>query len=61
MTSDELAAIALRYDTQIADAMLRALGVTRPPKRKRGRSSSRHDRYRGTRKAMRQRHGVRGL
>ena len=60
MTPDDLARIALRYETLMADAMLRALGVARPPKRK-GRTSSKHDRYRGTRKAMRQRHGVRGL
>ena len=58
MTRDELAAIALRYDTQIADAMLRALGVDRP-KRKPGRTSARTDRYRGARKLMRQKHGVR--
>ena len=57
MTNDELAAIALRYDTVVSDAMLRALGVTRPPRR--GKSSARVDRYRGTRKLMRQKHGVR--
>lgn len=60
MTRDEMARIALRYETQIADAMLRALGVERP-KRKRGRSSSKRDRHAGARKLMRQRHGVRGL
>lgn len=61
MTPDDLARIALRYETLMADAMLRALGVERPPRKPRGRTSSKHDRYRGTRKAMRQRHGVRGL
>lgn len=58
MTRDQMARIALRYETQIADAMLRALGVERP-KRKHGRSSSKRDRYRGTRKLMAQKHGVR--
>ena len=58
MTRDELAAIALRYDTQVADAMLRALGVERPP-RKPGKASARVDRYRGAKKLMRQKHGVR--
>ena len=58
MTRDEMARIALRYETQIADAMLRALGVERP-ERKQGRTSSRHDRYRGARRLMAQRHGVR--
>ena len=57
MTNDELAAIALRYDTQVADAMLRALGVTRPPRR--GKASARVDRYKGAKKLMRQKHGVR--
>ena len=58
MTHDELAAIALRHDTRVADAMLRALGVQRPL-RKHGRTSARTDRYRGARKLMKQRHGVR--
>lgn len=59
MTRDELAAIALRYDTLVSDAMLRALGVQRPPRA--GKSAARVDRHRGARKLMRQRHGVRGL
>ena len=58
MTRDQMARLALRYETQIADAMLRALGVERP-KRKQGRTSSKRDRYRGARKPMKQRHGVR--
>lgn len=61
MTRDELAAIALRYETQIADAMLRALGVERP-KSKRGQSrdrSAKSRKYRGAAKLMRQKHGVR--
>ena len=58
MSPDELARIAMRYDTLMSWAMLRALGVDRP-RRKEGRASSRHDRYEGARKLMRQRHGVR--
>lgn len=61
MTNDELAAIALRYDTLVSDAMLRALGVDRPP-RKQGSTrdrSAKHRRYRGARKLMKQTHGVR--
>ena len=57
MTRDELAAIALRYDTVMSDAMLRALGMDRPS-RKKGRVSSRHDRFEGARHLMAQRHGV---
>ena len=60
MTRDELAAIALRYDTQIADAMLRALGVDRPQKRKGGTRdrSAKSRKYRGAAKLMNQKHGV---
>ena len=61
MTHDELARIAMRYDTQVADAMLRALGVDRPAKRKgstRDRSAKRR-KYHGARKLMKQTHGVR--
>ena len=60
MTHDELAAIALRYDTVVSDAMLRALGVDRP-KRKHGSTrdrSAKHRRYRGAKKLMAQKHGV---
>jgi hypothetical protein len=57
MTRDEMARIALRYDTLMSWAMLRALGVERP--KRKGRTSSKHDRYKGARKLMRQRHGVR--
>lgn len=61
MTHDELAAIALRYETLMADAMLKALGVPRT----RNRHGQVRDRgakerkYRGVRKLMKQRHGVR--
>ena len=61
MTHDELAAIALRYDTVVSDAMLRALGVDRPAKRKgstRDRSAKRR-KYHGAKKLMKQTHGVR--
>ena len=61
MTHDELAAIALRYDTLVSDAMLRALGVDRP-KRKPGSTrdrSAKSRRYRGAKKLMKQTHGVR--
>ena len=58
MTRDELAAIALRYDTVVSDAMLRALGVDRPP-RKPGKTAARVDRFKGARRLMRQKHGVR--
>ena len=57
MTRDEMARIALRYDTLMSWAMLRALGVERPMRK--GRTSSKRDRYKGARKLMRQRHGVR--
>ena len=59
MTRDELAAIALRYDTVVADAMLRALGVTRPVTS--GATvdkSAKSRKYRGARKLMAQKHGV---
>ena len=61
MTHDELAAIALRYDTLVSDAMLRALGVDRP-KRKPGSTrdrSAKRRKYHGARKLMKQTHGVR--
>ena len=58
MTRDEMARIALRYETRVADAMLRALGVERPKRKRRGRASSKRDRYRGARKLMAQKHGV---
>ena len=57
MTRDELAAIALRYDTLMSRAMLRALGVVRPPRS--GRAAARADRHRGARKLMCQKYGVR--
>ena len=61
MKREDLSAIALRYDTVVSDAMLRALGVDRPAKRKgstRDRSAKRR-KYHGARKLMKQTHGVR--
>ena len=60
MTRDELTRIALRYETSMADAMLRALGVSRPPKSGRVYDRSAKSRkYRGVKKLMKQRYGVR--
>ena len=60
MTRDELVKIALRYNTTMADAMLKALGVTRPPSSGRTRDRGAKSRkYRGARKLMKQKHGVR--
>ena len=60
MTRDELARIALRYDTALSRAMLRALGVDPPARRKGGGVSTRGvDRYGGVLECMAQRHGVR--
>lgn len=58
MSSDQLARIALRYDTAMSRAMLRALGVDVPHRAKPG-TIQRVDRYEGAAKLMRQRHGVR--
>ena len=60
MTRDQLARIALRYDTAMSRAMLRALGVTRPLAQGKTRDRSAKSRkYRGARKLMKQTHGVR--
>ena len=60
MTREELARIALRYDTTMANAMLKSLGVKRPKRRgsTRDRDAKRR-KYRGAKKLMKQRHGVR--
>lgn len=61
MDRGELAAIALRYDTVVADAMLRALGVDRP-RRRHGSTRDRNAKsrkYRNAKQLMRQKHGVR--
>jgi hypothetical protein len=60
MTLDELTRIALRYDTSMSRAMLRALGVPVPHRLPREGAIVRVDRYRGWEQAMRQTVGVRG-
>ena len=60
MTRDELARIALRYDTAPSRAMLRALGVPVPHRPPREGAIVQVDRYLGWEDAMRQRAGVRG-
>ena len=57
MTREELARIALRYDTQLSRAMLRALGVE-PRVRARGRATAKVDRYEGIAECFAQRVGV---
>lgn len=59
MTREELARIALRYDTSIADAMLKACGVVRTKKRHGKTKHGNAHKYRGARKLMKQKHGVR--
>ena len=58
MTRDELARIALRYDTAMSRAMLRALGVPVPHRAPRAGAIARVDRYGGLAECMGQRHGV---
>ena len=57
MDREDFLRIALRYDTLMSDALLRALGAVRPPKR--GTVAAKVDRYAGARKLMKQRTGVR--
>lgn len=59
MTRDDLARIALRYDTAMSRAMLRALGVPVPHRRPRPGAIARVDRYEGIPGLMAQKHGVR--
>ena len=63
MTHDELIALVsqIRSDTLIAQRMYDALGLPRPViKRKRGRTKYKENhKYKGARKLMKQRHGVR--
>lgn len=60
LTTEQLASIALRYDTLMAYAILKALGVHKPEGRPETRDrSARSRKYRGARKLMMQRHGVR--
>ena len=58
MSPDQLARIALRYDTAMSRAMLRALGVA-VPRRTRPGTVELADRYDGLAECMGQRVGVR--
>ena len=59
MTHGQLAAIALRYDTSMSRAMLRALGLPVPHRVPRPGTIARVDRYEGMRECMEQATGVR--
>lgn len=58
MTRDELIRCALRYDTAMSRAMLRALGVAVPHRPRPG-TIARVDRFAGAASLMKQTHGVR--
>ena len=58
MTRDELARCALRYDTAMSRAMLRALGIAVPHRLRPG-TIARVDRFARAAKLMKQTHGVR--
>lgn len=58
MTRDELARCALRYDTAMSRAMLRALGIAVPHVPRPG-TIARVDRFAGAASLMKQTHGVR--
>lgn len=58
MTRDELARCALRYDTAMSRAMLRAIGIAVPHRLRPG-TIAMVDRFAGAAKLMKQRHGVR--
>ena len=59
MTRDEMARIALRYDTAMSRAMLRALGIPVPRSLPRPGTVTRVDRYDGIMGCFAQRYGVR--
>lgn len=59
MNREEYARIALRYDTTIADAMLKACGVVRTKKRHGKTKHGNAHKYHGVRECMTQKHGVR--
>lgn len=61
MDREQMTRIALRYDTSMSRAMLRALGVPVPHRRPRPGAIARVDRYEGIPGLMAQKHGVRGL
>ena len=58
MDRDHLARIALRYDTAMSRAMLRALGVPVPERRPKRGQIVRVDKYAGLDDCRRQKHGV---
>ena len=59
VTLDYIARSALRYDTVVAFAFRRVLGISHASSRRvRGSSSARIDRYAGAEELMRQDHGV---
>ena len=58
MTREDFLRIALRYDTAMSRAMLRALEVD-APRRTAGKAAAKVDRYAGAAKLMRQKTGVR--
>ena len=57
MDREDFLRIAMRYDTVMSRAMLRALGAERPAKR--GAVAAKVDRYAGARRLMAQKTGVR--
>lgn len=59
MTHDELARIALRYDTSLSHAMLRALGVPVPHRKLRPGTIARVDRYADMRRCFANKRAVR--
>lgn len=59
MDRDHLARIALRYDTAMSRAMLRALGIPVPERRPKRGQIVRVDRYAGIDACRKQRYGVR--
>lgn len=59
LTRGELAAIAMRHDTAMSRAMLRALGLPVPHRAPRPGTIARVDRYEGMRECMEQTTGVR--
>ena len=58
MDGDHLARIALRYDTAMSRAMLRALGIPVPERKPKRGQIVRVDKYAGIDACRRQRHGV---
>lgn len=57
MNREQLARIAMRYDTALSRAMLKALGIDAHAMAAKG--GVRYERYEGLHECMRQRYGVR--